>query len=114
MPDIEILDCPRDRGPRVESLDCTNSTSCSLVKGLKHKLGPIFLLIVVAFLVSCSHWKPQNFAAGLSIHRSDESETKNHENLAKSAQSFSRKGIMQLANTSDGRGVRSIVTDAAT
>ena len=111
MHELEILDCPRDRGARAESLDCSNSTYGSLLKGLHHRLaGPILLLLVLAFLVSCSHWKPRDFEAGLSIHRSDESESENHENLGESAPSIRRKGIMQLANTTEGQGVRSFVT----
>jgi hypothetical protein len=108
MPELEILDSPRDRGARVESLVCTDNAACSLLKRFNHRLaGPILLLLVVAFLVSCSDWKHRDFEAGLSIHRSDESETKIRESLLAESRG---KGIMQLANTTDGRRVRSFLT----
>jgi hypothetical protein len=110
MPELEILENPRDRGASVESLNCTVNFSFSFLKGLNYRLaGPVLFLLVVALLVSCSHWKPRDFDSGLSLHRSEEREKRIYENLAASAPIIRGNGIMQLANTS-GAGVRTFVT----
>jgi hypothetical protein len=112
MHELEILDNPRERVVSVGNLDSTDNISFSLFKGPKSRLtGPILLLLLaVALLVSCSHWKPRGFPAGLSIHRSKLGETEVHKNLAESSSSITGNGFVQLSNATDERGVRPFVT----
>ncbi len=106
MPELEIPDSPREKFARLSLNGCTDDVSHSNLNGLNRRLtGSILLLLIAALLIiSYSHFKPRDAPAGLSIHRSAEIKSKNHDHIKKSARNLMGKGVM-LANVTDGQDV---------